>query len=33
MNNTFWVGVHPALGNEEINKISDTIKQFVDERR
>lgn len=33
MNNTFWVGVHPALGNEEINMISDTIKQFVDERR
>ena len=33
MNNTFWVGVHPALGNEEINMISDTLKQFVDERR
>ncbi len=29
MNNTFWVGTFPALKNEEINKISETIRNFV----
>ncbi len=31
MNNTFWVGVFPALGEKEIEKISDTIHNFVGE--
>lgn len=29
MNNTFWVGTFPALGVEEITRISDTIHEFV----
>src|SRR5574344_1981406 len=29
MNNTFWVGVFPALGEEEISKISEEIHKFV----
>ena len=29
MNNTFWVGTFPALGEKEIRKIADTIKGFV----
>lgn len=29
MNNTFWVGTFPALGEEEITRIADTIKEFV----
>jgi len=29
MNNTFWVGTFPALGEKEITKIADTIKKFV----
>ena len=29
MNNTFWVGTFPALGEEEITRIADTIKGFV----
>lgn len=29
MNNTFWVGTFPALGEEEITRISDTIHSFV----
>ena len=29
MNNTFWVGTFPALGEEEIIRISDTIHSFV----
>lgn len=32
MNNTFWVGTFPALGEKEITKISDTIHQFIKER-
>lgn len=32
MNNTFWVGVFPALGEKEISKIADTIRKFIDER-
>ncbi len=31
MNNTFWVGTFPALGVEEITRIADTIKDFVNE--
>lgn len=31
MNNTFWVGTFPALGEEEITRIADTIKEFVNE--
>lgn len=29
MNNTFWVGTFPALGEKEISKISDTIHSFI----
>lgn len=29
MNNTFWVGTFPALGEEDITRISDTIHSFV----
>lgn len=29
MNNTFWVGTFPALGEKEITKISDTIHSFI----
>lgn len=29
MNNTFWVGTFPALGEEEITRIADTIHKFV----
>jgi len=29
MNNTFWVGVHPGLGQKEMDKISSTIHQFI----
>ena len=32
MNNTFWVGTFPALGEAEITRISDTIHQFIKER-
>ena len=31
MNNTFWVGVFPALWEKEMTKISDTIHNFVSE--
>lgn len=31
MNNTFWVGTFPALGEKEIKRISDTIHNFVKE--
>lgn len=31
MNNTFWVGTFPALGEKEITKIADTIHKFVKE--
>lgn len=30
MNNTFWVGTFPALGEKEINKIANTITKFVE---
>ena len=29
MNNTFWVGTFPALGEEEITRIADTIRSFI----
>ena len=29
MNNTFWVGVFPALGETELTRISETIHEFV----
>jgi len=29
MNNTFWVGVFPALGKKEMDKISDLIHKFI----
>ncbi|MGN0030432.1 MAG: lipopolysaccharide biosynthesis protein RfbH [Candidatus Gastranaerophilaceae bacterium] len=32
MNNTFWVGTFPALGEEEISRIANTIKEFINER-
>jgi len=31
MNNTFWVGTFPALGEEEITRISETIYSFISE--
>ena len=33
MNNTFWVGVYPALGENEIDKISKTIHKFIEENK
>lgn len=30
MNNTFWVGTFPALGEEEITRIANTIREFVE---
>lgn len=32
MNNTFWVGVFPALGKEEMDKISKLIHKFIEEK-
>lgn len=32
MNNTFWVGTFPALGEKEIARISDAIHSFVKEK-
>ena len=32
MNNTFWVGTFPALGENEISRITKTIKDFVFEK-
>ena len=32
MNNTFWVGTFPALGEEEITRIADTIHAFVNKK-
>lgn len=29
VNNTFWVGVFPALGEKEMKRIADTIREFV----
>ena len=31
MNSTFWVGTFPKLGEEEMAKIADTIKKFIEE--
>ena len=28
MNNTFWVGIQPSLGEEELNHTANTIKKF-----
>lgn len=33
MNNTFWVGVFPALGEEEIKRIASTIHDFVEKNK
>ena len=33
MNNTFWVGTFPALGEHEINRICETIHNAIDELR
>ncbi len=33
MNNTFWVGTFPALGDEEMTRIARTIIDFIDEHR
>ena len=33
MNNTFWVGVFPALGEAEMSKIASTIKDFVNYKK
>lgn len=32
MNNTFWVGVFPALGVEELDRTSDLIHKFIEEK-
>ena len=32
MNNTFWVGTFPALGEKEINRIIDVIHCFIKEK-
>ena len=32
MNNTFWVGTFPALGEEEITRIADTIRDFIKQK-
>ena len=32
MNNTFWIGVFPALGKKEMDKISSLIHRFVKEK-
>ena len=33
MNNTFWVGTFPALGEEEVTRIANTIREFVEENK
>ena len=33
MNNTFWVGTFPALGEEELARVSQTIHNFVQEHK
>lgn len=33
MNNTFWVGVYPALGEKELDKTSDLIHKFIEEHK
>lgn len=32
MNNTFWIGTFPALGFEELEKVSHIIHKFIEER-
>lgn len=32
MNNTFWVGTFPALGDVEIDRIAGTIKEFINSK-
>jgi CDP-6-deoxy-D-xylo-4-hexulose-3-dehydrase len=32
MNNTFWVGVFPALGEKELDKTSELIHKFIEEK-
>ena len=29
MNNTFWLGIHPSLGSEELEYIADSIKKYL----
>ena len=29
MNNTFWVGIQPSLGNEELHFVAKTIKEII----
>ena len=33
MNNTFWVGVFPALSEKELDKTSDLIHKFIEENK
>ena len=33
MNNTFWVGVYPALGEKELSKTSHLIHKFIEENK
>lgn len=33
MNNTFWIGTFPALNEKEINKIANTIKEFIKDNK
>ena len=33
MNNTFWVGIYPAIGKKELNKTSDLIHKFIKENK
>lgn len=33
MNNTFWVGTFPALGETEISKIANTIRKFIEDNK
>ena len=33
MNNTFWVGTFPALGEAEISKIANTIRRFIEDNK
>ena len=33
MNNTFWVGVYPGLGEKELTKTSDLIHKFIEDNK
>lgn len=33
MNNTFWVGVYPGIGQKELQKTSDLIHKFIEEHK